>query len=153
MSKRRDGLVAFFTLVFGYTWGLAAIYALFPGALGMVSSSLTSASRSMYSNPFLISAVSSPDLAALIIAAFLGRASIADLFRRLLHWRFSWYWYAASVVGIGALAFVARLGSHLVFGSALPQFSVGALPGIATASVLDCAVLSMSFFICAVILP
>lgn len=47
MGKRRDGLAAFFALVFGYTSGLAALYALFPGALGIVSSSTTSVSGSM----------------------------------------------------------------------------------------------------------
>ena len=141
MGKRRDGLAAFFALVFGYTWGLAALYALSPATVGAISSSTTSASRSMYANPLLISAVSSPDLAALIVAAFLGRASIADLIKRLLTWRIAWYWYIASVADIGALALAARMVSFFAFGSALPQLSIGHWPalaaGVAVATVLD----------------
>jgi membrane protease YdiL (CAAX protease family) len=137
MSKRRDGLAAFFVLVFGYTWGIAALYALFPGAVGTVSSSLTNASRSMFSNPLLISAVSSPTLAALIVASFLGRASIVGLIKRLLNWRIAWYWYVAATAGIAALALVARIASFFAFGLALPQFSAAQLSALATASVLD----------------
>jgi len=137
MSKHRDGLAAFFALVFGYTWGVAALYALFPGAVGTVSSSLTNASRSMFSNPLLISAVSSPTLAALTVASFLGRASIVGLIKRLLNWRIAWYWYVAATAGIAALAFVARIASTFAFGLALPQFSIAQLPAVATASVLD----------------
>ncbi len=137
MSKRRDGLAAFFVLVFGYTWGIAALYALFPGAVGTVSSSLTNASRSMFSNPLLLSAVSSPTLAALIVASSLGRASIAGLIKRLLIWRIAWYWYVAATAGIAALAIVARIASTFAFGLALPQFSIAQLPTLATASVLD----------------
>jgi hypothetical protein len=109
MSKQRDGLAAFFVLVFGYTWGVAILYALFPGVVGTVSSSVTNASQSMYSNPLLISAVSSPTLAALIVASFLGRASIVDLIRRLLDWHIAWHWYIAATTGIASLALVVRI--------------------------------------------
>jgi membrane protease YdiL (CAAX protease family) len=137
MSRQKDGLAAFFVLVFAYTWGVAALYELFPAAVGTVSSSLTSASRSMFSNPLLLSAVSSPTLAALIVASFLGRASIVDLIKRLLNWRIAWYWYVAATVGIATLALVARIASTFAFGLGLPHFSITQLPALATASVLD----------------
>lgn len=136
VDKRRDGLAAFFVLVFGYTWGLAALYAFFSATVGTLSSSLTDASRSMFRNPLLLSAVISPTLAALVVAAFLGRASLADLIKRQLTWRIAWYWYVVATAGIAALGLLARLASSVVFGSATPQIAMAQLPTLAVALVM-----------------
>lgn len=124
VGKRRDGLTVFFALVFGYTWGLAGLYRLFPAGVTATLGPV------LFSNPVLVSAVSSPLLAALILASFQGRATIADLIARLLTWRIAWYWYVGAVVGIAALAFVVRIASMVAFGSPLPQFSVAQLPAL-----------------------
>ena len=135
---RRDGLATYFFLVFAYTWGLGALYALYPAQLtallGPITASTSDPSRSMWSNPVLISAIASPTLAALVVAAVLGRASFVDLVGRLLTWRIAWYWYVLAVGSIAALALTAAVAAHVAFATPLPEIAIAQLPALATAA-------------------
>jgi membrane protease YdiL (CAAX protease family) len=124
---KRGGLAAFFAITFGYTWGLGLAYVLFPtltkSAIGPVS----------FSNPFIVSAVYSPSIAALIVASLAGRKSVGNLVSRLFRWRMAWYWYVGPVVFIATVGLGAQIVSALVFGTAWPLFAPAQLPSLAAA--------------------
>jgi membrane protease YdiL (CAAX protease family) len=126
-AMKWGGLVAFFALTFAYTWGMGALYVLFPAKM---SAMLGAAS---FSNPFVVAAVYSPSIAALIVTAFQGRASIADLLSRLFRWRIAWYWYVGPVAAIAAIGLGSQVASASAFGTARPVLDLAALPSLALA--------------------
>ncbi len=102
-EARRDGVIAFLVAVFVVTWGFGALYALFPHQL------LALAGPPSGTNPVFMIAVAAPSYLAIVMAALTaGRAGVADLFSRLLHWRIGPQWYLLATVGIAALALGAR---------------------------------------------
>src|SRR5215469_567955 len=124
---KRGGLVAFFALTFSYTWGVGALYVLFPAAMNAALGPAT------FGNPFVVVAVYSPSIAALVVTAFQGRASLVDLLARLFRWRIAWYWYVGPVAAIAAMGLGAQVASALVFGTAWPAFDLAQLPAMALA--------------------
>src|SRR5690348_11661586 len=123
---KRGGLAAFFAIVFAYTWGMGALFVLVP----KVSAGLGPAT---FRNPFVLVAVYSPSIAALIVTALQGRASLLELLVRLFRWRIAWYWYVGPVAAIAVIGLGAQAVSALAFGTAWPAFDLFALPATALA--------------------
>ncbi len=111
---KRPGLVPFFLLTFGYTWGLGLLLVLFPKSFGALIGPIS------LTNPVVMSAVYSPSIAAIIVSAIYGRASFADLFARLFRWRIGLVWFVAPVLGIFALSQAARFLSTALYGTPPP---------------------------------
>jgi len=124
---KRSGLLAFFALTFGYTWGLGALYLLFPN---MMVAALGPAN---FSNPIVISAVYSPSIAALILATLQGRKSLGALLSRLFRFRIAWWWYVGPVALIAAIGLGAQIVSEMLFHVAPPHFALASLQSLATA--------------------
>lgn len=117
---RRKGLRRFFVIVFGLSWGLGALYALFPKQLVAIFGPVSGA------NPVFLVAVWAPTLTAILLSAVLGgRAGLRDLFGRLTRWRVNWRWYAAATFGIAALGLVPQLLAAQFAGAAQPDFAFG----------------------------
>jgi hypothetical protein len=92
----------FLAITFGLTWGLAALWLLFPDQLGRMFGELS------MTNPLFLCAVYAPAIAALILVT--RQAGIDGLGRflsRLLLWRCPIGWYVFLVVGIPALVYGA----------------------------------------------
>lgn len=124
---KKGGLVAFFALTFGYTWGLGALFILFPAEMRAVLGPVS------LGNPLVVSAVYSPSIAALIMASLQGRKSIGELLSRLFRWRTAWYWYVGPVALIAALGLGVQVVSAIMFGTAWPRFELTQLPSLAVA--------------------
>jgi membrane protease YdiL (CAAX protease family) len=94
--------VTFFVLTFAFTWGIAALILLVPSVIEAVFGKMSA------SNPIFIIAVAGPTFAATILTfARGGWAGLGALYRRLIKWRFGLQWYAAILVGLPLIAFVA----------------------------------------------
>jgi len=108
-AMKRDGLWLFLLLTFGWTWGIGAVYAIFPDALVSVFGPPSG------SNPVFLVAVSAPTVISLLVAGLVsGRTGLSDLIARLVHWRVAWAWYALATLGVVALALGARALSAAV---------------------------------------
>lgn len=102
-DPERDGLVVFFIAVFVITWGFGALYLLEPHRLAAYFGPVSG------TNPAFRIAVAAPSIMGMVIALlFAGRAGLADLFARILHWRVGAQWYLLATAGIAALALGAR---------------------------------------------
>ena len=105
----------FLGLTFGCTWGLGALFALFPAKLVAVFGAPSG------TNPLFLLAVWAPTYSAILVVALTqGRAGLRDLFSRLLRWRIGWRWYALATVGIAVLALGARYLSASMAGPPAP---------------------------------
>lgn len=117
---RRDGLLRFFLLVFGVTWGFGALYALFPHWLVALFGPPSG------SNPVFLVAVWAPTLTAILLSTVIGgRANLRDLFGRLLKWRIGWRWYAAATFGIAAVGLIPQIVSAMFAHAHPPDFAIG----------------------------
>jgi membrane protease YdiL (CAAX protease family) len=124
---RRSGLLPFFALTFGYTWGVGLLYALAPHLVEAIAGPM-----SMGSNWLVRTAVYAPTLAALTVAALQGRAALGDLFARLLRWRIGLAWYVLPVLGIALISIAARLAA----GAPIALQPLGQWPAVAGAAAL-----------------
>jgi membrane protease YdiL (CAAX protease family) len=124
---KRPGLLLFFTLTFGYTWGVGLLYALAPHFVEAIAGPM-----SMGPNWLVRTAVYAPTLAALTVAALQGRAALGDLFGRLLRWRIGVAWYVLPVLGIAAISIAARFAA----GAPIALQPVGQWPTVAGAAAL-----------------
>jgi len=113
---KRPGLLPFFLLTFGYTWGLGALLVLFPKQIGPLIGPIS------LDNPVVMTAVYSPSAVAVLVSLYYGRASLADLFARLLRFKIGLFWYVAPVVGIWAICFAAGYLSTAIYGTKPPVF-------------------------------
>jgi membrane protease YdiL (CAAX protease family) len=96
MKNRR--LLSFFILTFAISWGIGALYALFPDRLVAVFGPISN------SNPLFYVAVYAPSLSALVVTAYAdGIAGLRDLLRRLFRWRVGIRWYLVVFLGMPAL--------------------------------------------------
>lgn len=116
-------LAAFFLLTFGISWGI-------PG-LALLSAALTGAfdiSLGGYA-PLAYLVIWAPAIAAFtVIGMTQGRAGIRAYARRLLHWRVGWVWYAAVLLGVPLMNFLAAALTQAMGRPALtvPTVSAGA---------------------------
>jgi len=100
MSPRT--LVPFFAVSFGLTWGIAALWVLFPDALASLFGDIG------YTNPLFILAVYAPAIAAFaLVLRHGGLGGLARFLGRLLLWRCHGGWYAFVILGIPALMYAA----------------------------------------------
>lgn len=91
----------FFALAFGLTWGIAAIFVLFPDQSEAIFGELG------YTNPLFILAVYSPGIAGtLLVWRHYGVRGLGSFFRRLTLWRMSLAWWLFLVIGIPALFYL-----------------------------------------------
>jgi len=101
---KRDGLWFFFVSVFVVTWGIGALYALFPRQLVALVGPPSG------TNPVFMIAVAAPAIMGVVTAALTaGRAGITDILSRLLIWRVGLQWYVLATFGIAALALAPHL--------------------------------------------
>ena len=64
-----------------------------------------------------------PAIAALLLTSVTeGRQGLEELWRRLLIWRVSWFWYLFSFLSTAAVA-LAAIGLHVALGGAVGQFN------------------------------
>lgn len=124
-------LVPFFALVFGLTWGLAALLILFPEPIEAAFGELSS------THPLFILAVYSPGIAGVFLVWWHhGVDGLGSYFRRLTLWRMPAGWWGLLIVGIPALFY---LGAALK-GTATDPFPFSpwhaALPALAAALLL-----------------
>jgi membrane protease YdiL (CAAX protease family) len=133
---KHRGLLPFFLLTFGYTWGLGVVYALAPDLITGIAGPMA-----MGPNWLVRSAVYAPSLAALAVAAFLGRPALRDLFGRLLRWRVGLPWYLAAIFGMAAICLAARFVCSGFTDAPLPALApLASWPGLIGAAVLALAV-------------
>ena len=90
-DRRARKVALFLALTFGIAWGVFALLALFPTWMEAHFGAMSAR------NPLFYLAVWAPNIAALVTAfVFGGRAGLADLFLRLIHWKVApWIWVAA----------------------------------------------------------
>jgi membrane protease YdiL (CAAX protease family) len=118
---RRPGLLAFFALTFGYTWGVGLLYALAPHLVEAIAGPM-----SMGQNWLVRTAVYAPTLAALAVAALQDRAALRDLFARQSRWRIGLAWYALPVLGIAMIS----VGARLAAGAPIALLPAGQWPAV-----------------------
>ena len=111
---KRPGLVPFFLLTFGYTWGLGLLLVLLPKQIGPLIGPVS------LTNPVVMTAVYSPSVAAILVSLFYGREPLRDLFARLFRWRIGLIWYVAPVLAIFALSQAAKFLSAALNGTPPP---------------------------------
>jgi hypothetical protein len=100
---RRTGLIAFFVLTFGYTWGVGLCYGFFGPWMAAVFGPVS------FGNPLIFAAVWSPTISGLLMSyAFGGWAGLRDLIGRLLRFRVGVRWYAIAVGGTAVIELAAR---------------------------------------------
>jgi membrane protease YdiL (CAAX protease family) len=89
---RRYPLVAFFGVTFLLTWAVWVPRALVSQDVMQAAWPADIAPLSTYG----------PALAAVIVAALIGRGALRDLGARLVRWRVGWWWYAVVLLGPAA---------------------------------------------------
>lgn len=103
---RRSPLFAYFGLVFGAEWLL--FFALRSTALPLVA---------LFIGSWL------PNVIGVLVTGITGRwAGLRELFGRVVLWRIGFRWYAITLLGPIAVAFLA-LGLYALSGNALPEFA------------------------------
>ncbi len=117
MKKRP--LLTFFLIAFGLSWGLGWAYSALPiqtrGRIGEVTET----------HPLYYLATYTPAISAVIVLAVTqGRAGLGAYFRRFLHWRVGWRWYAVVFLGVPSLSLLALL-INLAAGDRLPPLTFG----------------------------
>jgi membrane protease YdiL (CAAX protease family) len=116
---RRRPLLAFFALCFGLTWGLGALFFLFPERI------VARFGPPRLGHPLFTLAVFAPSLAALVVTARTqGWAGVRALVARLLRWRVAPGWYLTALFGVPALVALACLVESLARGGA-PSLGAG----------------------------
>lgn len=118
----------FFALAFGLTWGIAALFVLFPDQSEAIFGELG------YTNPLFILAVYSPGIAGtLLVWRHYGVRGLGSFFRRLTLWRMSLAWWLFLVIGIPALFYLGAI----IKGTITDPFPFspwyGVFPALATA--------------------
>jgi uncharacterized protein len=95
-------LIPFIALAFGLTWGLAALFVLFPDQIEAIFGELSS------THPLFILAVYSPGIAGvLLVWRHYGVRGLGSFFRRLALWRMPLPWWGFLVIGVPALYYLA----------------------------------------------
>jgi uncharacterized protein len=97
-------LYAFFGLTFAITWGIGALFVLYPDRLTELFGVMSTR------NPLFVLAVWAPALSALVLtAATEGVAGLRRLARGVAHWRVGLRWYLFVLLGIPVLGIGAAL--------------------------------------------
>jgi membrane protease YdiL (CAAX protease family) len=92
----------FLALTFGLTWGLAAVFMLFPGPVEAIFGQVG------YTNPLFVLAVYSPGFAGVFLVwRHYGLTGLFRYARRLTIWRMPLAWWALLVIGVPALFYVS----------------------------------------------
>ncbi len=98
MSART--LTAFLALTFGLTWGLAALFFIFPDPLTAIFG------EPGLSNPLVILAIYSPGIVGiLLVGRYYGLKGLGSYLRRLSLWRAPLLWWLFLLVGIPAVVY------------------------------------------------
>ncbi|MBN1855326.1 MAG: CPBP family intramembrane metalloprotease [Dehalococcoidia bacterium] len=99
---RKHRLVAFFLLTFGISWGI-------PGFLLLISYLTGSFEVSLQRfSPLSYLSIWAPAISAFtVLAVGGGGTAVRAYLRRLLHFRFAWYWYVAVLAGLPLLKLLA----------------------------------------------
>ena len=123
---RKHRLVAFFLLAFGISWGIPGGLILFSRLTGSFEGSFEVSLES----PSLLSYITiwAPAISAFTVLAISGgHKAVRAYLRRLVHFRFAWYWYVAVLVGLPLLKLLASalIGTTGQPGIASPTMSVG----------------------------
>lgn len=93
-------LVAFLALTFGLTWGLAALFLLFPDRITALFG------EPGLSNPLVVVAIYAPALAGVfLIWRRYGVQGLVSFFRRLTLWRAPGRWWLFLILGIPAVVY------------------------------------------------
>ena len=94
-------LLPFLVIAFGLTWGLAALFVLFPEPVEAVFGKLS------MTNPLFILAVYAPAIAAFLLVWHHGRLSgLRAYLSRLTLWRCPMGWYVLIVLGVPVFMYV-----------------------------------------------
>jgi membrane protease YdiL (CAAX protease family) len=106
---KRCPLLSFFIMTFAITWGLAALYFIFPNFLTSLLGPVS------VSNPLFVLAVWAPTISGFILSAVTsGGRGVLALLKRFLPGRASVWWYVVTVLMIpvaGMLIVLAARGS------------------------------------------
>lgn len=125
-------LIAFLALAFGLSWGLIALYMLFPDQITAVFGEVG------YTNPLFVLAVYAPAIAGIVLVwRHYGLRGLASYFRRLTLWRMPLAGWVFLLVGIPAVNYLgAALGGTLAdpfpfapWYAVLPALATGLLIG------------------------
>lgn len=93
-------LVQYLALTFALTWGLAALFLMFPEPLTAIFG------EPGLSNPLVILAIYAPGIAGLLLAwRHYGLRGMGGFFRRLTFWRAPLVWWLFLLLGIPAVVF------------------------------------------------
>ena len=113
MSKTEiRALLTFFSVTFGWTWGLWAIVTL--RGLGLTG----------LGGVMLLASAFGPSLAAVItVLTFEGKAGFGHWLKRSLHLRVGWLWYALALFA-PPLLILSALGIYAALGGVLPPSSL-----------------------------
>lgn len=121
-------LIAFLGIAFGLSWGLMALYMLFPDQIIAIFGEVG------YTNPLFVLAVYAPAIAGIFLVwRNYGLKGLGSYFRRLTLWRMPLVWWAFLIAGIPAVNY---LGAAISGAIADPfPFSPwhAVLPALATA--------------------
>lgn len=102
IATRQGGLGWFVVLTFALTWGLASLLLLFPDTVAEIFG------RASMAHPLVILALAGPAIAATVLALEQGGvAGVRDLYSRIVRWRFGVHWYAAVLIGVPLITFLA----------------------------------------------
>jgi uncharacterized protein len=93
-------LIAFLALTFALTWGLAALFLMFPDPLTALFG------EPGLSNPLVILAIYSPGIVGVFLVwRYYGLAGLGSFFRRLTLWRAPLSWWLFLILGIPAVVY------------------------------------------------
>jgi membrane protease YdiL (CAAX protease family) len=121
---KRSGLLTFFFLTYGYTWGVGLLYGV---AAAWMTRTFGPAS---FTNPLIFAAVWSPTIAGFTCALVFGGArGMCDLLGRIFRWRIGVRWYATALFGTAGFALAARyVEAHFTTAPSPPVFDSSKWP-------------------------
>jgi uncharacterized protein len=93
-------LVPFFTIAFGLSWGILALF------IGFTAQAEAVFGKMGYTNPLFVLAVYAPAIGSvLLVWRHHGLAGLGRFAKRLTLWRMAWPWWALLVLGIPAVSY------------------------------------------------
>ena len=93
-------LALFFTIAFGLSWGLLALFVAFTAPIEALLGPMG------YTNPLFILAVYAPAIAGVIVVLRAhGLVGLVGFARRLMLWRMPVWWWLFLIVGIPAVSY------------------------------------------------